>query len=224
MPPHLVVAARVARFPDLLEQAHRAEVRIPGQAGLDDLLVGIEPGRPGPPRSVPDPLLVQIPVQLSRRDPAMHRPPADPGQPRHRSLAEPLFQIVPQKHPRLSSDHGVSSVRWRRHGKQTVRDPSESQPPTAQPLHGRSSNVGHFTCRLQGNFTYRVTATPPGSFPSSTPPGPDSLGWASQPATPASPALPRGGAPPPHWRRRPGQEGHLGQHRTEETLGRSPRS
>ncbi len=49
------------------------------------------------------------------------------------------------------------------HRKHTVRHPSQSQPPTPQPLHGRGSNVGHLTCRLQGNLACRVNTEVPRS-------------------------------------------------------------
>ena len=69
---------------------------------------------------------------------------ARPGVLRHQPTGDPTDLRPPIRGLRHSR---IASVRWRRHGKQTVRDPSQSQPPTPQTLHGRGSNVGRFRWR-----------------------------------------------------------------------------
>lgn len=67
------------------------------------------------PRPVPRRLVIQLLVQLARLDPAVHRPPAHPNLPRDRGLASSPVPGSAVKHPRLSPEHCVSSVQWRRH-------------------------------------------------------------------------------------------------------------
>ena len=131
---HLVVATGVSRRADLVKQAHGAQIRILGQPSPNDPLVRIELRRARSPRSVLDRLVIQLPVQLSRCNPAVHRPPAHTNLPRDRGLVRTLLQVVPQKHSRLSPDHRVSSVWWRRHRSQARPGGSfQTRPPTPQP-------------------------------------------------------------------------------------------
>ena len=85
---HLPVSPPIARRPNLLEEPHGTQLRILGQPHLDDLLVGIELRGPPTPRSVPDRLVVQLPVQLPRGDPPVQRPFADLRPPRDGGLAQ----------------------------------------------------------------------------------------------------------------------------------------
>ena len=59
---HLAVAARIARRLHLVEQPHGAQLRVLGQARVNDPLVGIELRRPPRPGSVPDRLAVRASV------------------------------------------------------------------------------------------------------------------------------------------------------------------
>ena len=126
---HLAVAARIARCLHLVEQPHGAQLRILGQPGVDDPLVGIELRRPPWSGSVPHRLAVRAPVQLPRLDPVVHGPPADLQMPGDLGLGNPLLEIMSQEHPLLSPDHCASSVQWRR----KIAEPAPEHPPTSGP-------------------------------------------------------------------------------------------
>ena len=70
----------------------------------------------------------------------------------------------------------------------------------------------------------RYVRLPAGSLPLLAASCAGSLGRTSHPTTPASRAHPRGGAPPPHWRRPPGRAGRIGQIQTGQTFRRFPKS
>ena len=63
---HLAVAAPIARCPHLVEQPQGAQLRILGQASVNDPLVGIELRWTSWPRPVPRRPAVRAPVQLPR--------------------------------------------------------------------------------------------------------------------------------------------------------------
>ena len=53
---------------------------------------------------------VEIPIEIPGSNPAVNRVSADPELASERTLAPALGEVVPQLHPRLPSDHGVSTL------------------------------------------------------------------------------------------------------------------
>ena len=111
---HLAVTAPIARCLHLVEQPNGAQLRVLGQASVNDPLVGVELRRPPWPGSVSHRPAVRATVEFSGLDPAVHGPPADLQMPGNLRLRHPLLEIMSQQHPLLSPDHCASSVAWRR--------------------------------------------------------------------------------------------------------------
>jgi hypothetical protein len=92
----LGVAAVVAGRADFLEETHRRELRIRGEARFNDRFVAIElrgHRRSGP---VPDRRRVEIAIQIAVANPSMNRVAADAQLARQCALAGALLQVVPE--------------------------------------------------------------------------------------------------------------------------------
>jgi hypothetical protein len=92
----LTVPAGIPSGADLVEEPHGRELRIGGQARLDDRFVGLELGRHGRPWPIPHLGGIQIPFQIARSNPTMNGVPADAQPASQRTLARALLQIVLQ--------------------------------------------------------------------------------------------------------------------------------
>ncbi|MCE2398085.1 MAG: transposase [Gemmatimonadetes bacterium] len=75
----------------------------------------------------------------------------------HARLAQALLQMVPQKHPRFSPYHGVSSVQWRRHPATSAGNPQEPPSPSTQPPLPQLPKPCHFRRPLLCNFAWPPT-------------------------------------------------------------------
>src|SRR5262245_14777510 len=96
--PHVLlqlrVSAGIAGAAQLLEQSLRREQRKGLEPSLDDRLIPIQLPRHGRPCPVTGLLAVEIPVQLTRLNPVVHRTAADPEALGQLGLTHPLLQIV----------------------------------------------------------------------------------------------------------------------------------
>ena len=155
VPLHLVVPARVARRPHLLEQTCRAQLGVPSQARLDDPLERIQLRRARPPGTVSALLVPQATLEQPVRDPVVQRPPADPDPAGDLRPAHPLVQIVPGQNPLLSLEHCASLVEWRRQN--TPTRPRLGPRPAARMALATGPAPCHLRCPHVCNFGRPVT-------------------------------------------------------------------
>lgn len=103
----LGIAAGVPGRADLVEEADGGELGVVGQAGPDDLAVGIELGGPRWTGLVAR-WLVEVAVELSGSDPSADGPHVDAEAPGDVGLGEALGEVVSEQHVGFESDHGCS--------------------------------------------------------------------------------------------------------------------
>ena len=99
------VAAGVAGHRNLLEEAHGRELRVGGEAGIDEGLVRVEFMSSGRARLVAG-QRVEVALELAVGDPASDGPLADGEAVGKGSVGEPLFEVVFEEHTGFESDHG----------------------------------------------------------------------------------------------------------------------
>ena len=92
--PHALVAARIARRADLVEQPPRRKFGKRLEARVDDPLVAIQLVRRRRPRRISSRTGQQVPVQLPRLDPVADRRAIDPEPPRQLRLRDALVEWV----------------------------------------------------------------------------------------------------------------------------------
>ncbi len=127
---HLAVAGPIARCLYLVEQPNGAQLRVLGQASVNDPLVGVELRWPPWPGSVSHRPAVRATVEFPGLDPVVPGPPADLQMPGNLGLRHSLLEIMSQEHPLLSPDHCVCSVAWRRKNTEPTSEHSPNPGPT----------------------------------------------------------------------------------------------